>query len=511
MEVKKVTKDNQNVRNRRPKPAGTASQVSLYGKVPPQARELEEAVLGAIMLENRAFDVAKQVLKAECFYIDAHQRIYKAFEYLAQKFQPIDILTVVEELKRREELDMVGGAYFVTRLTNSVVSTANLEAHSRIVMQKYIQRELIRIGLETVNEAYEDTADIFDMLDAALINFNALQTGITRSKTEQWADVAFRTWQQMENSRHIENPYLGALCGIKAIDRVTLGFAAPDLIIVAAGPGEGKSTFMLQSAKNMAATGTPAAIFSLEMRNQQLMWKIFSAELNTDVKSVRKGNLSEQQWAQLKNKLNGAFGTLPIHMTDIGGLSIYELMSTCRVLKAKYNIGVILIDYIQLISTTGGEKRFGTRESEVNYISKQLKALAMELNVPIIALSQLSRLEKGAKRLYKLNDLRESGALEADADGVIFIYRPHYHGVERFNKKDPEFEEDDVLFIIAKWRLGDTGRISAKFDGRSSRFLDREVQSLLPEGNWKPVPVDYTQSNRQEFDPTQLSDDAIEL
>ncbi|MBL7752186.1 MAG: replicative DNA helicase, partial [Chitinophagaceae bacterium] len=398
----------------------------VYGKVPPQAKELEEAVLGAIMLEKNAFDAVVEILKPECFYVEAHQRIFRSMQSLAQKSQPIDILTVSEELRTREELDMVGGAYYVTRLTNTVVSSANIEAHARIVLQKFIQRELIRISGEIIGDAFEDSTDVFDLLDDAESKLFEITNNHLRKNFDTIDSVLVKTIQRIEDLRHKNEDVTGVPSGFPGLDRVTYGWQNTDLIILAARPAVGKTAFALNLARNAALNAnkpTPVAFFSLEMSAGQLVQRILSAESEIWLEKISRGKMEEHEMKQLYARGIQRLAQAPIFIDDTPALNIFELRAKCRRLKNKHNIGMVIIDYLQLMSGTN-DNRQGNREQEISNISRNLKGLAKELSIPIIALSQLSRAvetRKEGNKMPQLSDLRESGAIEQDADMVMFL------------------------------------------------------------------------------------------
>src|SRR4051812_2944993 len=365
----------------------------MFGKVPPQARELEEAVLGAIMLEKSAFDTVIEILKPECFYGEANQRIFNAMRSLAEKSLPIDLLTVVEELKLREELDVVGGPYYITRLTNSVVSSANIEAHSRIILQKFIQRELIRISGEIISDAYEDSTDVFDLLDQAESKIYEVTSTHLRNNYETIDSVLVKTIQRIEDLRHKNEDITGVPSGFASMDHITYGWQNTDLIILAARPSVGKTAFALNLARNAAlhpTKPTPVAVFSLEMSAGQLVQRILSAESEIWLEKIARGKLEEHEMKQLYARGIQRLAQAPLFIDDTPALNIFELRAKCRRLKNANNIGLIIIDYLQLMSGTG-ENRNSNREQEISNISRSLKGLAKELQVPIIALSQLSR------------------------------------------------------------------------------------------------------------------------
>ncbi len=468
----------------------------VFGKVPPQAKDLEEAVLGAIMLEKNAFDAVIEILKPECFYVEAHQRIFRSMQGLANKSQPIDILTVAEELRFRGELEMVGGAYYVTKLTNAVVSAANIEAHARIILQKFIQRELIRISGEIIGDAYEDSTDVFDLLDDAESKLFEITNNHLRKNFETIDSVLVRTIQRIEDLRHKNEDVTGVPSGFPALDRVTYGWQNTDLIILAARPAVGKTAFALNLARNAAMNPTkptPVALFSLEMSAGQLVQRILAAESEIWLEKIARGKLEEHEMKQLYARGIQRLAQAPLFIDDTPALNIFELRAKCRRLKNKNNIGMIIIDYLQLMSGAA-EGKSANREQEISNISRNLKGLAKELQVPIIALSQLSRAveQRGAKegsRVPQLSDLRESGAIEQDADMVMFLYRPEYYDVTQ--SAEGENIKGLTEVKIAKHRNGSLETVKLKALLHIQKFTgwdDDPYSGMgLPEGGWKPV------------------------
>ena len=468
----------------------------VYGKVPPQAKDLEEAVLGALMLEKTAFDTVIEILKPECFYVEAHQRIFTAMQSLANKSQPIDILTVAEELKTKEELEMVGGAYYVTKLTNAVVSAANIEAHARIILQKFIQRELIRISGEIIGDAYEDSTDVFDLLDDAESKLFEITNNHLRKNFDTIDSVLVKTIQRIEDLRHKNEDVTGVPSGFTHLDRVTYGWQNTDLIILAARPAVGKTAFALNLARNAVmhpSKPTPVALFSLEMSAGQLVQRILAAESEIWLEKIARGKLEEHEMKQLYARGIQRLAQAPLFIDDTPALNIFELRAKCRRLKNKHNIGMIIIDYLQLMSGTG-ENRNGNREQEISNISRNLKGLAKELNVPIIALSQLSRAveTRGAKegsRIPQLSDLRESGAIEQDADMVMFLYRPEYYDVT--TSAEGENIKGLTEVKIAKHRNGTLETVKLKALLHIQKFTNWDEDPYsgigLPGGGWRPV------------------------
>ncbi|MGK2862252.1 MAG: replicative DNA helicase [Chitinophagaceae bacterium] len=468
----------------------------VYGKVPPQAKDLEEAVLGAIMLEKNAFDTVVEILKPECFYVEAHQRIFSAMQSLANKSQPIDILTVAEELRSREELEMVGGPYYVTKLTNTVVSSAHIDAHARIVLQKFIQRELIRISGEIIGDAYEDSTDVFDLLDDAESKLFEITNNHLRKEYNSIDTILVNTIKRIEDLRQRNEDVTGVPSGFSGLDRVTYGWQNTDLIILAARPAVGKTAFALNLARNAAmhpTKPTPVALFSLEMSAGQLVQRILSAESEIWLEKIARGKMEEHEMKQLYARGIQRLSQAPLYIDDTPALNIFELRAKCRRLKNKHNIGMVIIDYLQLMSGTG-DSRNSNREQEISNISRNLKGLAKELNVPIIALSQLSRAveQRGAKegsRIPQLSDLRESGAIEQDADMVMFLYRPEYYDLT--TSADGENIKGLTEVKIAKHRNGTLETVKLKALLHIQKFANWDEDPYsgigLPTGGWRPV------------------------
>ncbi len=492
MELTNLNRDRKNRRK-----TGPDLNTLVFGKIPPQSRELEEAVLGAIMLEKGAFDTIVEILKPECFYVDAHQRIFKAMQDLAQKTMPIDLLTVVEELKFREELEVVGGAYYVSKLTNSVVSSANIEAHARIIMQKFIQRELIRISGEIIGDAYEDSTDVFDLLDDAESKLFDITNNHLRKNFDSIDSVLFKTITRIEDMRNRQEDITGVPSGFASLDRVTYGWQNSDLIILAARPSVGKTAFALNLARNAAlhpTKPTAVAMFSLEMSSGQLVQRILSAESEIRLENINRGKMEEHEMKQLYKKGIEKLSKAPIFIDDTAALNIFELRAKCRRLKNKHNVGMVIIDYLQLMSGTG-DHRGSNREQEISTISRNLKGLAKELQIPIIALSQLSReveKRKEGNKIPQLSDLRESGAIEQDADMVMFLYRPEYYDITTNEFGDSNKGETHVR--IAKHRNGSLENIKLKALLHIQKFVEADDTDLnglgLSQGNWKPVKGD---------------------
>lgn len=456
---------------------------AINGKIPPQAHELEESILSSVLIDNTAMGKIDSILSAEVFYDNIHATVYSACEKLYIKGHNIDILTVSEQLKKMGKLESVGGILFINELSNIVASSANIEEHAMILYEKYMLREAIRISNELLNKAYECFLDPFELIEKSSQNLSKVVERIRCSNIKHASEIYTEVVTEMYENKHKNGDMLGLPSGLRKIDNITMGFTSPDLIIIAGGAGEGKTTLALQIAQNVAKTSN-VAIFSLEMSSKQILWKILSSKVKAPVSAIRKGSLSDSQWKKIELEVYNEIEGSNLYISDIGGMSIFDLKSACRSMKKNQGLDMVVIDYIQLLNAQGGEMKFGVREQEINYISKQLKSLAKELEIPIIALSQLSRIERGSKRLYRLSDLRESGAIEQDADGVMFVFRPSYHDILNMsiNGVDTNFNEGDTIVQFAKWRLGDTGIVQLYFDGKNSVFLDENPDGgyILP-------------------------------
>ena len=462
----------------------------MYGKIPPQARELEEAILGGILLEKSAFDTVTEILKPECFYVEAHQMIFQSMQSLQQKNMPIDMLTVVEELKMREYLDQVGGAYYISKLTNVVVSTANIDAHSKIVLQKFIQRELIRISGEIISNSYEDSTDVFDLLDESETKMFNITNNYLKKNFVDIGNALAESITRIDELRTKKDEISGVPSGFASLDRITFGWQPTDLIILAARPSVGKTAFALNLARNAALHPTKpqgVGFFSLEMSASQLVQRILSAESEIKMEKISRGKLEDYEYQQLHTKGINRLESAPIYIDDTAALNIFEFRAKARRLVNKHDVKLIIIDYLQLMSGSGD--RNSNREQEISHISRSLKALAKELNVPIIALSQLSRAVETRKesKMPQLSDLRESGAIEQDADMVMFIYRPEYYEVMSNEMGESTMGETHIR--IAKHRNGslDLIKLRARLDVQKFEEWDGDTGIPGLSNNYKPL------------------------
>jgi replicative DNA helicase len=447
------------------------------GKLPPQAKQLEVYLLGAIMLESDCLSAIIPIIKTdEVFYADAHQRIYRAMMQLSAKNKPIDLETVIEQLKANADLDKVGGVYYIATLTNSVGSAANAEAWARMIVEKYIQRELIHVCNELSCLAYEDTTDVFDLRDAMGKKFDRLVMLSQTQSNQTFAGRVSESVQVLKDAANQGNYITGVQTFSPRLDRNLMGFQPTDLIIIAARPAMGKTSIALHIALNQAKNGIPVGFFSLEMNDRQLINKLLSSETNIDLKKVRSGGMKYDEW-QTVDAVAEEMKTWPFYLDDTGAIDIQTLIATSRVWVKKHGVKIIYLDYIQLVTST--EKSRGSREQEVSYISSKLKALAKELKIPIVALAQLSRgPESRPDKRAMLSDLRESGAIEQDADIVIFPFRPEYYGIETDSEGMP-YVKGFTELGIAKFRNGQPGKVPWVFLATKSKFVDYNEDELL--------------------------------
>ncbi|MES2689305.1 MAG: replicative DNA helicase [Bacteroidota bacterium] len=463
------------------------TQLVETGKLQPQSVDLEEAVLGALMLEKNAITVISDILKPESFYKESHQLIFTAIRTLFSNAQPIDILTVTAELRKQAQLEIVGGAYYITSLTNRVASAANIEYHARIIAQKFIQRELIRISTEIQRESFEDSADAFELLDSAERKLFEVSQGNIKRDYKQMNHIVREAIRDIEGLKDKQGGLTGVPSGFTKLDRITSGFQKSDLIILAARPGMGKTAMVLSLARNASLNSEVPrgiAIFSLEMSNKQLVTRMISGETEIPGEKLKRGTLAEHEWQQLNTKV-ARLAEAPIFIDDTPALSVFELRSKCRRLKEQNNVELIVIDYLQLMRGDDSNNKNGNREQEVSYISRSLKALAKELDVPVIALAQLSRAseKRGAAAIPMLSDLRESGSIEQDADMVMFIYRPEYYGISEF--EDGSSTHGIAELHIAKHRNGSLDQVRLRFVHEFTKFKDLEEHDF---GQLEPSP-----------------------
>lgn len=467
----------ENLRNMNPVRVDKTTIINLEkGKLPPQALDLEEAVLGAMMIDKKGVDEVIDILQPDAFYKDGHKYIFEAIVNLFNDSQPIDLLTVSAQLKKMAKLDLAGGDFYLIQLTQKISSSAHIEFHSRIILQKFIQRSLIKISSEIIEESYDETTDVFELLDAAESKLYEVTQGNIKRSSETAQSLVIQAKKRIEEIAGKEG-LSGVATGFDKLDKITSGWQPSDLIIIAARPGMGKTAFVLSMARNIAIDfGHAVALFSLEMSSVQLITRLISSETTLSSEKLRTGKLEKHEWEQLSVKVKD-LEKAPLFIDDTPSLSIFDLRAKARRLKSQHDIKIIIVDYLQLMTAGGSNgKGIGNREQEISTISRNLKALAKELEVPVIALSQLSRnveSRPGHKRPL-LSDLRESGAIEQDADIVSFIYRPEYYKLEEWDDDENSQTQGQAEFIIAKHRNGSLENVRLKFIGNLGKFDNLE-------------------------------------
>lgn len=448
------------------------------GKLPPQSVELEEVVLGAIMLERDALIEIIDILKPESFYKDEHQKIFSAIMDLFSKEKSIDLLTVTEQLRVRKELDLVGGPARLSELTYRVSSAAHIEYHARIVQQKFIAREMIRISSTIQSMAFDESIDIDDVLEYSESEVFRISQGIVKKDPENINTLLKKTIDEIDKASKNNESLVGIPSGFIALDRKTNGWQNENLIIIAARPSMGKTAFMVSMARNIALDfKKKIAIFSLEMSSTQLTRRLISAHTFISSQLLVSGKLNEPEWNTITNKCP-AFIDSNIFIDDTPALTIFELRAKSRRLKQQHGIDIIMIDYLQLMGSSSEFK--GNREQEVSNISRSLKAISKELSVPVICLSQLNRSveTRGGDKRPQLSDLRESGAIEQDADIVAFIHRPEYYGISEY--EGGESTKNMVEILIRKHRDGALGDVMLTHDDYFCRISDISDNNFMP-------------------------------
>ena len=445
------------------------------GKLPPQAPELEDSVLGALMLEKEAFGMVSDLLRPEVFYKDQNRVVYEAIRDLASKDQPIDILSVGEKLREKGELEKAGGAIYLSELTRRVASAAHLRYHAEIIAKKATARDMIALAAQIEEKGFDETQDVDELMQEAESTLFDIATRAQKREVTQIDPVIEEAFKRMEKAAKNTGSISGIPSGFHALDKITSGWQTPDLIIIAARPAMGKTAFVLSMAKNIAVDrNIPVAIFSLEMSNVQLVNRLIMNVCELEGDRIKTGKMSQMEAKQLNTKINIMKGK-PLYLDDTPSLSIFELRSKARKLVRQHGIRLIIIDYLQLMNAQGSS--FGSREQEVSIISRSLKALAKELDIPIIALSQLNRGVEARTGIEgktpQLSDLRESGAIEQDADMVCFIHRPEYYHMYNDEKTGRDLR-GLAQIIVAKHRNGATDSIWLRFRGKYAKFQNED-------------------------------------
>lgn len=448
------------------------------GKLPPQAVELEEAVLGALMLEKDAINAVIDILSEESFYKDAHRLIFKSIINLFRDSEPVDLLTVTSELRKSGDLEKAGGAFYITELTSQVSSSANIEYHSKIIQEQHLKREMIKIGSLMQQKSFEDTTDVFELMDSIQVSLLGLMGGISSNKSIKLKDSISDVFQQMklDMTKKQNNEITGIPTPITKLNQFTGGWRNGDLIILAARPAMGKTALALDFAIAAAKEKRKVAFFSLEMVHQSLTYRIIAKETKVrSVQEMQRGDLNSDQYFKMDGKVN-SLRALDITFDDEGNLSLMGIRAKANKIKMLEGIDMIVVDYLQLMAD---QVKGSNREQEISRISRALKVLAKELNIPVIALSQLSRAveTRGGNKKPILSDLRESGSIEQDADMVIFLYRPEYYGISEMEFDDIGVVDTKGLALgdIAKHRNGSLGEFRMNFDGRHVHFSDWDI------------------------------------
>jgi replicative DNA helicase len=440
--------------------------------------ELEASVLGGVLKERDALTMVVDVLKPDSFISEKHEAIYQAILLLFGKSEPIDLLTVTNQLRLSGELEFIGGPAYLAKISARKVST-HIERDARIIIQYSIQRNIVKIMDGVVNKAQEDTTDVFNLLDATEQGLRDIQEGNLNKNIPDLKLVVQKTIMELKSKEDQEAGVASVPSGFPTLDRITGGWHNTELIIIAARPGMGKTAFVVSALRNAAIDyQMPVALFSLEMSSQQVMYRLISAEAEIDSQKLRKGDLETEDWKAMHSRLNN-LDNAPIYIDDTPALSVLELRTKARRLKAFHNIKMLIVDYLQLM-TAGNGKTGMNREQEIANISRSLKTIAKELNIPVIALSQLSRsVESRPDKKPMLSDLRESGSIEQDADVVMFLYRPEYYGLEE--TETGESTQGIAEVIIAKNRSGSVDTARLRFIGKYTRFAEFDGFTLTPE------------------------------
>lgn len=479
-------------------------QVDTIGRQQPQNLEMEAAVIGALMVEQDAYGMISEILRPDSFYDKRHRLIYEAVQSLSLQQKPVDLMTVTEQMESLGTIEDAGGPLYLTMLADRVTSSAHIVYHAKIIQQKFLARQLITLASVIQTKAFDPTEDVQDLLNETEGKLFEVSQNTMKKSAEQINPFVTEVVQLIQKAASRTDGMSGLSSGFEGIDKMTSGWQNSDLIIIAARPAMGKTAFVLSMIKKMACDlHTPVAMFSLEMSNVQLVRRLMGNVCEISGEKLRNGQLDNHEWAQLDARVNALIDA-PVYLDDTSALSIFELRTKARRLVREHNVGMIMIDYLQLMTASGAY--FSNRQEEVSLISRSLKALAKELNIPIIALSQLNRgvekREGDEGKRPQLSDLRESGAIEQDADIVCFIHRPEYYGLsqDEQNRDTRGMAE----FIIAKHRNGATGIVKMKFRHEFARFEDMHETSYVPMPKIESI---SSSSPAGEFPPVSINDD----
>ena len=458
-----------------------------YAHLQPQDVNLERVVLGALMVDSDAFSMVSEILRPDTFYEPRHRKIYEAIRNMNMDERPVDIMTLVDELTKMGEINNVGGAEYLMEISSQVASAAHIEYHARILAQKAMARQLIHYAGDIETQAYDESVDIDQLMQHAEGELFALSQNNMKQDYTQIEPVVEEAVKILQRAYGNTSGLTGIPTGYQGLDDMTSGWQASDLVIIAGRPAMGKTSFALSVAKNIAVDhNIPIGFFSLEMNNVQLVNRLISNVCEISGKKILNGQLDEAEWKRLDKRLS-KLTAAPIYVDDTPGLSVFELRTKARRLVREKGVKVLMIDYLQLMNANG--MKFGSRQEEVSTISRSLKGLAKELNIPVLALSQLSRNVEGREGLEgkrpQLSDLRESGAIEQDADMVLFVHRPEYYHI--FEDEKGNDLHGMAQIIIAKHRKGATGDVLLNFRGEFTRFQDPQDASMASDGDGEIV------------------------
>ncbi len=451
-----------------------AKELSIsQGKMPPNAIDFEKLVIGTFLIDKKGLDYSIDLLKPEVFYDPRHQEIFKAILKLYESNHPVDLMTVIQELKRSEKLGFAGGDHYIIDLTMGVSSSAHIEYHVRVILEKFILRSLINVSANVIDNSYKESTDVFELLDKAEQGFFEITNGTIKKGFDTANSLVKEAIDKIKSLRDKEG-LSGVPSGFKAVDKETGGWQNSDLIIIAARPAMGKTAFLLSMARNIAVEHQiPMALFSLEMASVQLITRMIASETGISSEKLRKGQMTDEEWQRLFSNVS-ELENAPLYIDETPALSVFDFRAKCRRLVMQHGVRIIMVDYLQLMTASSGNKGAGNREQEIATISRSLKAIAKELNVPVIALSQLSRtVETRTNKRPQLSDLRESGAIEQDADIVSFIYRPEYYKIDQWEDETPSANQAEL--IIAKHRNGSIADVRLSFFSSLAKFTDLDM------------------------------------
>ena len=476
-----------------------AKELSIsQGKVPPNAVDFEKLVIGTFLIDKKGLDHSIDLLKPEVFYDPRHQEIFRAILKLYENNHPVDMVTVIQELKRTEKLSLAGGDHYIIDLTTVVSSSAHIEYHVRIILEKYILRSLINVSANVIDSSYKESTDVFELLDKAEQGFFEITNGTIKKGFDTANSLVKEAIDKIKALKDKEG-LSGVPSGFRDVDKETGGWQNSDLIIIAARPAMGKTAFLLSMARNIAVQHQiPMALFSLEMASVQLITRMIASETGISSEKLRKGQMSDEEWQRLFNNVS-ELENAPLYIDETPALSVFDFRAKCRRLVMQHGVKIIMVDYLQLMTANNGGKGAGNREQEIATISRSLKAIAKELNVPVIALSQLSRSVEGRpNKRPQLSDLRESGAIEQDADIVSFLFRPEYYKIENWEDGSPSAGQAEL--IIGKHRNGAVTDVRLSFQSSLAKFSDLDLFGT----NEQPS---YAQPNQNAFDNIRVSID----